>query len=232
MLEGLCYIAVTRRPRGGTKGHTNLYWLLPPEAREQRGTVLAEEEEEEEPDDGDGIGDLGASETHFLSRSSASSAEIDTIRSAGSGTSPSVGNSTQNPVIVNPDNKNPDNEPRTVVATQLHPQPADAVVGGVAMGTKAKEESTKTTEKTTHEKAKRRTRLRREHFTVDATMRTWAIELGIPPSRIQPETETFFDHHDAKGSLMLDWVAAWRTWMHNKINWGTYKSIARSSRSI
>lgn len=43
--------------------------------------------------------------------------------------------------------------------------------------------------------------------------------LGVGPTR-----EEFYDHHAARGNLMADWEAAWRTWCRNQV-----KFAARSS---
>lgn len=47
-----------------------------------------------------------------------------------------------------------------------------------------------------------------------AADRAYAVERGLDPDQLTPE---FVDHHRAKGSLMLDWSAAWRTWCRNEI---------------
>jgi uncharacterized protein YdaU (DUF1376 family) len=40
-----------------------------------------------------------------------------------------------------------------------------------------------------------------------------AIRKGLPVEATRAEWQKFRDHHRAKGSLMLDWSAAWRTWL-------------------
>ena len=43
-----------------------------------------------------------------------------------------------------------------------------------------------------------------------------ARKAGMPTLRVlNHQWEKFADHHMAKGSLMLSWPAAWRTWCHN-----------------
>lgn len=37
---------------------------------------------------------------------------------------------------------------------------------------------------------------------------------------LKRELERFKDHHAAKGSAMLDWQAAWRTWVGNAVQFG------------
>jgi hypothetical protein len=51
-------------------------------------------------------------------------------------------------------------------------------------------------------------------FTVTDALRAWCIEKGV---RSDPDQEApkFVDHHLSKGSLMIDWSAAFRTWMRN-----------------
>jgi hypothetical protein len=42
-----------------------------------------------------------------------------------------------------------------------------------------------------------------------------AIGYGVPPERIPFETEQWRDHHRAKGDVVKDAAASWRTWMRN-----------------
>ena len=59
--------------------------------------------------------------------------------------------------------------------------------------------------------AKRRTRLPAE-FYPDETGITALAATGLS---LAVELEKFKNHHKAKGSTMLDWQAAWRTWVGN-----------------
>jgi hypothetical protein len=43
------------------------------------------------------------------------------------------------------------------------------------------------------------------------------------------EADQFRDHHTAKGSTMLDWDAAFRTWLRNAIRWGRNKNTTQQS---
>lgn len=54
-----------------------------------------------------------------------------------------------------------------------------------------------------------------EDFQVTEQMELWATENSITAEEIKQETPNFLDHHTAKGSRFLCWVAAWRTWMRN-----------------
>lgn len=49
-------------------------------------------------------------------------------------------------------------------------------------------------------------------FAPDDTGLSLAASLGVS---VQEELPRFIDHHRAKGSLMKDWQAAWRTWTRN-----------------
>lgn len=53
-----------------------------------------------------------------------------------------------------------------------------------------------------------------DDFAVSERMLAWARDRcpAVTPER---ETEKFMNFHQAKGSTMLDWAAAWRTWMGN-----------------
>jgi len=204
LLERLRYIEVERRPRGDNPhGHSNLYRLLSPEARERpvhaTGDVAddAVYKDDEEPD---------VLDSRLQPRQPTSSAEDDTIYSAQSGTrvvsapallsalertSPSAENSTQNPVIVNPVkknsvNKNPDREPGN--------QPP-AVIARLERGTSG-----------------RKTRWEPD-FPVTEAMRTWADSIGVPRDKIDFETEHFLDIQRANGIEREDWDAGWHDHM-------------------
>lgn len=45
--------------------------------------------------------------------------------------------------------------------------------------------------------------------------RAAAAEAGLSAEQFRTEWRRFRDHHRAKGSLMADWSAAWRTWLGN-----------------
>lgn len=44
-----------------------------------------------------------------------------------------------------------------------------------------------------------------------------AIDAGL---NVDLEVRKFIDHHEAKGSLMASWPAAWRTWIGNAVSYG------------
>ncbi len=49
----------------------------------------------------------------------------------------------------------------------------------------------------------------------DERQRADAAEAGLTGDPFRTEWRKFRDHHRAKGSLMADWQAAWRTWLGN-----------------
>lgn len=56
-----------------------------------------------------------------------------------------------------------------------------------------------------------------------------AIDVGL---NVDAEVRKFIDHHEAKGSLMASWPAAWRTWVGHAVSFGrgtTAKPAARES---
>lgn len=55
-------------------------------------------------------------------------------------------------------------------------------------------------------------------FAVGDKHRQWANENGLPDPDSQ--LEAFRDHHTAKGSVFLDWDAAFRTWIRNSPRFG------------
>lgn len=46
-----------------------------------------------------------------------------------------------------------------------------------------------------------------------------ALEIGLSQAEATAQVPKFFDYHRAKGSLMIDWAAAWRTWCRNAVEW-------------
>ena len=59
-----------------------------------------------------------------------------------------------------------------------------------------------------------------ENFLLSDERRAVADRHGIPAVRVAGVFEHFRDHHTAKGSLMKDWDAAWRTWCKNDQKFG------------
>lgn len=56
-----------------------------------------------------------------------------------------------------------------------------------------------------------------DDFAVSEGIREWAREKDLPDP--DGEIEQFRDHHSAKGTTMLDWDAAFRTWLRNAKKW-------------
>lgn len=56
-----------------------------------------------------------------------------------------------------------------------------------------------------------------DRFEVTPDLWDWALGVGLPEDRIESETAQFLEHHHAKGSRFIDWVAAWRTWIRNAV---------------
>lgn len=55
-----------------------------------------------------------------------------------------------------------------------------------------------------------------DHLPVTDAMTAFAKSKGYTGD-LAELTATFLDHHRAKGSLFIDWTAAWRTWLRNEI---------------
>lgn len=56
-------------------------------------------------------------------------------------------------------------------------------------------------------------------MTLDEKIQSEAKRLGLNETEIQQEYEKFRDHHVSKGSVMVDWLAAWRTWCRNAVQY-------------
>lgn len=64
------------------------------------------------------------------------------------------------------------------------------------------------------DKRRRRAQLPKD-FELTVVRVAAATARGLPNSAVETEFEKFRDFHQAKGSTMLDWDAAWRTWIGN-----------------
>lgn len=73
---------------------------------------------------------------------------------------------------------------------------------------------------------KRKSRLEGE-FVIeeDSDRYRYAKQLGMTDADLDIECDKFENHHRAKGSLMADWDAAWRTWCRN---WQTFSQKRRA----
>lgn len=60
-----------------------------------------------------------------------------------------------------------------------------------------------------------------DDFEVSPRIMQLAAEKGWPDPRT--ELDAFKDYHLAHGSLMMDWEAAFRTWLRNSSRWGKDK---------
>lgn len=57
--------------------------------------------------------------------------------------------------------------------------------------------------------------------------RTYAMDHGFGHGQVERIATKFFNYHRAKGSKMADWLAAWRTWIGNQIEWGNQRPGGR-----
>lgn len=56
-------------------------------------------------------------------------------------------------------------------------------------------------------------------WTLPEEWRNAAIEKGLTGSEADHEGVQFANHHQAKGSRMVDWRKAWGTWIGNRLKW-------------
>jgi len=61
-----------------------------------------------------------------------------------------------------------------------------------------------------------------------AAERAIADQVGMTCAERRDEWDQFADHHRAKGSLMADWPAAWRTWCRN---WRKFNGARRPANN-
>jgi hypothetical protein len=71
----------------------------------------------------------------------------------------------------------------------------------------------------------RATRLPADWSLTDAHLEA-AAKRGFDAARATAEGEKFCDYHRAKGSRMVDWLAAWRTWLGNAVTFDARRSPA------
>ena len=56
-----------------------------------------------------------------------------------------------------------------------------------------------------------------ENFTITESMRAWAQQ-KVPDIDLEEHTADFCDWFRARGRMMVDWEATWRTWMRRAAN--------------
>jgi phage replication O-like protein O len=72
-----------------------------------------------------------------------------------------------------------------------------------------------------NEKPEKRRRQLPIDFSLSDELKAYAEGQGINGTRVESVFAHFCDHHRAKGSTMLDWTAAWRTWVRNEKRFGS-----------
>lgn len=77
---------------------------------------------------------------------------------------------------------------------------------------------------------RRATRLPDDWLLTDAH-RAFSEKHGFDAARAQLEAEKFCDHHRARGTRMLDWMAAWRTWIRNAVTFDARRSPSEHGRT-
>ncbi len=106
-------------------------------------------------------------------------------------------NDSQHPVPTRPDPSRPD---PTTLPTEEYLE-ATSIFGAQA----------EATAEAAAKPSRRRVRLP-EDWAPSEKLQAYALERGVDPTS---ELEAFRDYHHAKGSVMAEWEAAWRTWVRN-----------------
>lgn len=68
-----------------------------------------------------------------------------------------------------------------------------------------------------------------DNFNLTKKLKQYAIEKNIPEKDIKEMFDHFKNHHIAKGTVMIDWVRAWYTWVINSKNFNTKFSIVKDN---
>ena len=55
-----------------------------------------------------------------------------------------------------------------------------------------------------------------EDFSLSENLTAFAAKLGLNSNRVNEVFAQFTDYHRSRGTRMLDWTAAWRTWVRNE----------------
>lgn len=71
-----------------------------------------------------------------------------------------------------------------------------------------------------------------KNFKPELTGKASEIVAAWPPSRLAHEIDAFRNYHLAKGSLMADWQAAFRTWIGNAEKWSKKNGNRDSNESL
>jgi hypothetical protein len=56
---------------------------------------------------------------------------------------------------------------------------------------------------------------------------TWGRSKGFDRTELEAHAEAWRNHHDARGSLFVDWDASFRTWITNQARFDREKGIER-----
>ena len=65
----------------------------------------------------------------------------------------------------------------------------------------------------------------------DSEAVAYAVKNGFKAPEIELMAEAFRDHHRARGNVMIDWSAAWRTWVRNEVKFSAGRNGSRSTSS-
>ncbi len=71
-----------------------------------------------------------------------------------------------------------------------------------------------------------------ETFAVTDRLAEFAAAKGLSPPEIAAEAEKFRDHYQATGKTMVDWAAAWRTWVVRSIEFRTADRPANGAHPV
>ncbi len=67
-------------------------------------------------------------------------------------------------------------------------------------------------------------------FTVTEAMMDW-VTAEVPSIDWRGQTKLFVDHHVGHGTLMVDWVAAWKKWLRQSDQWRREKAGSHNGNS-
>jgi hypothetical protein len=60
-------------------------------------------------------------------------------------------------------------------------------------------------------------------WTLPDEYREWALSDGFSLQDVDQQACRFHDHHSAKGTVFVDWLAAFRNWMRRSRDWGQHQ---------
>ena len=70
-----------------------------------------------------------------------------------------------------------------------------------------------------------------DRFRVSEDMAAWANKMH-PTVNLRSTTESFVDYHRARGTVMLNWQMAWRSWVRNEVEFKKRRGASSNGKGV